>query len=188
MKVVVAVYQSHEKALDAVKALGESGFPLKQVSLIGKVEMIDNQMSIRSLDSVKNTPILVGSVAGSVVGLLSGLGIFAIPGFGFLYGAGAVVGIVGGFDLGIVTGGLVTLLATYGIKKDSVVKYEESILAGNFLVIVQGDLKEVKQAERVLHTEGKYLKYTQLFREYIDFEPEQKLLKNKELIYNSFDS
>ena len=173
MKVVVAVYKSHEEALDAIRILGDSKFPLKQVSLIGRAEIINDQMSVRSLDPIKNAPVVIGSVAGPVVGLLSGLGIFAIPGFGFLYGAGAIIGMVAGFDLGLITGGFVTLLATFGIKKESVVKYEESVSRGNFLVILHGDLKEIKRAEHILHTEGKHIKYQQLFQEYLDAEPKQ---------------
>lgn len=188
MKVVVAIYKSHGEALGAIKTLGDANFPLKQVSLVGKVEIIDNQMSIKSLDPIKNTPVVVGSIAGPVIGLLTGLGIFAIPGFGFLYGAGAIIGIVAGFDLGIVTGGLVTLLATYGIKSESVIKYEESINEGNFLVIIQGNLREIKQAEHILHTEGKHISYSQITQEYLDTQPDLKKLKNNELVYNFKDS
>src|SRR5579872_5387127 len=109
MKAEIAVYKTHEQALEAVKALKKSNFPLKQISLVGKAEIVDNDICVKSLDSVKNAPLIIGSVAGPVVGLLSGLGVFAIPGFGFLYGAGAVIGILGGFDLGLISGGLVTL-------------------------------------------------------------------------------
>lgn len=179
MKVVVAVYKTHEEALEAIRVLGTSKFPLKHVSLIGRVEIIDDQMSIRSLDPLKNAPVVIGSIAGPVVGLLTGLGIFAVPGFGFLFGAGAIIGMVAGFDLGIVTGGLVTLLANYNIKKESLLKYEESISKGNFLVIIQGDLKEIKQAEQILHTEGEHIKYQQLFQEYLDANPVLIQQKNK---------
>jgi len=184
MKVIVAVYKTHDQALDAIKALGDSKFPMKLVSLIGRAEIIDDQMTVQSFDNVKNAPAFVGSVAGSVVGLLTGLGIFAIPGFGFLYGAGAFIGMIAGFDLGVLSGGIVTLLATYGIKKESLLKYEETLADGNFLVIIRGDLKEVKQAEHILHTEREHLKYQKIFREYLEREPDMKRLKNKEIVYN----
>lgn len=186
MKVVVAVYKSHEEAIDAIKTLGESKFPLKQVSLIGRVELIDDQMRLKSLDPVKNAPILIGSIAGPVLGLLTGLGVFVIPGFGFLYGAGAIIGIIGGFDLGVVSGGLLTLLATFGIKKKSILSYEESISKGNFLVIIQGNQQEINQAEYILHTEGKHIQYDQIVQEYIDTKTNMKELKKNGFVYNDY--
>ncbi len=184
MRVIVGVYPSHDEALDAIKILGSAAFPLKQVSLVGKVEIIDNQMSIKSLDPVKSAPAVIGSIMGPVVGLLTGIGIFAIPGFGFLYGAGAIIGMIAGFDLGVVTGGVVTLLATYGINKESVVRYEENISNGNFLVLVQGNLKEINQAEQLLHTNGKHFTDGKIFKEHIDIIPDLKQLKDNEVVYN----
>ena len=51
------------------------------------------------------------------------------------------------------------MLATLGIKKESVIKYEKKISQGNFLVIAQGNIKEIKEAEQILHTEGKHLEW-----------------------------
>src|ERR1039458_7789200 len=123
MNATIAVCKTQQEALDTIKALSVSGFPLKQVSLIGKAEIVGDHIRLQSLDSVKNAPVVIGSIAGPVLGLLSGLGIFLIPGFGFLFGAGAVIGTIAGFDLGLISGGLVTLLATLGIKKEAVVTY-----------------------------------------------------------------
>jgi hypothetical protein len=159
MNATVAVCKTHESALDTIKALSLAGFPLSHVSLIAKVEVVEDHIRLKSLDPVKNAPVIIGSVAGPVLGLLSGLGVFAIPGFGFLYGAGAVIGTIAGFDLGLISGGILTLLATLGIKKQVVVNYEKKISDGHFLVIVQGKLNEIKEAEKIIHTEGKHLEW-----------------------------
>lgn len=150
MKTSVAIYNSHKNAIDAVKILNEEDFPMKKVSVIGKVELVDDEIKVRSLKHVKNAPAYVGVVAGSVIGLLSGIGVFMIPGFGFLYGAGALIGTIGGFDLGLISGGLLTLLTTIGIKDDYAVKYQQHIEAGNFLVVVQGSDEEIDRAEEIL--------------------------------------
>lgn len=157
MKSKVAIYESHEKTIDAIKVLNKEKFPMKQVSLIGSAEIIDDHLHVRSLDTVKNAPLLVGAGAGIITGLLSGLGVFSIPGFGFLYGAGAVVGAVAGFDFGLIAGGFVTVLAMLGIKKESVVRYKEHLKEGRFMVVVNGSLKEIEKAEHILHTEGTHL-------------------------------
>lgn len=159
MKSQVAVYDTHEKAINAIKVLNEKHFPMEQISLLGKAEIADDHIHIKSLETVKNAPVLIGSGAGLIIGLLSGIGVFTVPGFGFLYGAGALLGAIGGFDVGLVTGGIGTLLATIGIKKDKVVKCHEHMNEGKFLVIVNGSEKEIEKAEHILHTEGTHLQF-----------------------------
>jgi uncharacterized membrane protein len=157
MKTKVAVYDSHEKAVNALKKLAESKFPMNKISLVGKSEVIDDHVHLKSLAPIKNAPAFVGIGAGALIGLLSGIGVFTIPGFGFLYGAGALVGAIGGFDLGLVTGGLGTILLTIGIEKEHIVKYEEHLNAGKFILIVNGEKNEILLAEKILHTEGTHL-------------------------------
>lgn len=156
MEQQIAIYDSHEKAVNAVRKLSESGFQMKHVSLLGKADVIDDHVHVHSLENAKNAPVLIGVGAGALVGLLSGLGVFAIPGFGFLYGAGAVVGAFGGFDLGLVTGGIASLLATAGIKEDKVVRFHEHLADGKFAVVVNGSQDEVKQAENLLNADGSH--------------------------------
>jgi len=157
MKSQVAVYDSHEKAINALKVLNDNNFPMNKVSMLGKAEVIDDHIHVKSLEGMKNAPALLGAGAGTILGLLTGVGAFAIPGFGFLYGAGAVLGALGGFDIGIITGGIGSLLATIGIKKDKVVKCNEHLKAGKYLIAVQGTPEEVKTAENILHSHGTHI-------------------------------
>jgi hypothetical protein len=78
-----------------------------------------------------------------------------IPVFGFLYGAGAIVGAMGGLDLGIAVGGLATILVHLGVKKEEVIKYEEHIKAGHFLLEVKGTKKDVDRVENILYMKNK---------------------------------
>ncbi|KGO89811.1 hypothetical protein [Flavobacterium suncheonense] len=157
MKSKIAIYETHKEAVDAIKTLHDHGFPMKNVSLIGTAEVIDDHIHVRTSDVVQKAPAVIGIGAGTVIGLLSGIGVFTIPGFGFLYGAGALVGAVAGFDLGIVTGGLISFFAYLGIKEDEVVKYEEHLKEGKFMVVLNGSMEEIEQAEHILHTEGAHL-------------------------------
>ena len=52
---------------------------------------------------------------------------------------------------------LFSLFSTIGFKKEEVVKYEQHIKEGKFLVIVRGTLQEIEKAEHILHTEGTHL-------------------------------
>lgn len=157
MKSKIAIYETHKEAVDAVKMLYDHGFPMKNVSLIGTAEIIDDHIHVRTSDVMQKTPAVIGMGAGTVVGLLSGIGVFAIPGFGFLYGAGALVGAIAGFDLGFVAGGIISILSFLGIKEDEVVKYEEHLKEGKFMVALNGSEEEIEKAEHILHTEGTHL-------------------------------
>jgi uncharacterized membrane protein len=138
----IAVFESHEKAIEAITNLKDAGFPIDKISLIGEAQIINDHMYLKSLEPLKNLPIAVGLVTGAVTGLLSGMGIFMIPGFGFLFGAGAIVGALGGLDLGLVVGGVATILVQLGVKKEDVIKYEEHIKAGRFLFVFIGKKKK----------------------------------------------
>ncbi len=151
MKTRIVVYESHEKALEAVTRLKNVGFPLDKVSLIGEAQIVNDHMYLKSLEPLKNIPLAVGAVAGIVSGLLTGMGVFSIPGFGFLYGAGAIVGAIGGFDFGIICGGLATILIQLGVKKNEVIKYEEHIKEGKFLLKLNASDKEIAKADFVLN-------------------------------------
>jgi hypothetical protein len=157
MESQIAIYDTHEKAVNAIKELSAQGFSMENVSLLGKAEVIEDHIHIQSLDTVKEAPALVGMGAGTLIGLLSGIGVFTIPGFGFLYGAGALVGIIAGFDLGIVAGGFISLLTFIGIKEDKVVKCHEYLKEGKFMVIVNGSKEEIQKAKHILHTEGNHI-------------------------------
>ena len=161
MESIIAVYDTHAKAVNAVKALNADHFPMKEVSLLGKAEIIEDNIHIKSYETIEKAPAIVGMGAGALLGLLSGIGVLAVPGFGFLYGAGAFAGIVAGFDFGIITGGLVSFFAYLGFKEDVVVKLDEHLKAGKFMLIVKGSLEEVLRAERILHTEGTHLEFVQ---------------------------
>lgn len=159
MESQIAIYDTHEKAVNAIKVLNQENFPMDHVSLLGKAEIIEDHIHIKSLDTIKKTPALVGMGAGTLIGLLSGIGVFAIPGFGFLYGAGALIGIIAGLDLGLVTGSFISLLAFTGIKEEEVVKCEQHLKEGKFMVIVKGAKEEIEKAKHILHTEGNSLEF-----------------------------
>ncbi len=152
MNTIVGVYESHQDALDAVKKLQNEGFDTKNVSLVSKAELVNDHIHVKSDHTVEKAELGVGLVAGSVIGVLTGIGIFAIPGLGFLYGAGALVGVLAGIDFGIIGGGIVAVLTGMGIDKVVAEKYEKHLNEGKFLVFAQGDEKQIHHAHEVLHT------------------------------------
>ena len=150
MNKTIGVYASHEKAIEAVQELKRAGYPVEQVSLIGKAVIIDDLMHVKHNRWIKNTPAIIGAILGPILGLLTGIKIFAIPGLGFLFGTGAGLGALAGFSLGIVCGGVISLLATLIIKRRAVLKYHEHFEEKGFQVIAHGTNEEVNKAKAIL--------------------------------------
>lgn len=118
MEQTVGVYLSHQHALKAVEVLIEHGFHKENVSIIGQAELIDDNLLISSGELIQGTEIGIGAAAGATLGILTGIGVFAIPGLGFIFGAGALLGAIAGFDFGIIAGGLVAFLTSLGMKRN----------------------------------------------------------------------
>lgn len=158
MKSAIGVYDSHDKAVEAVIQLKESGFPVKQLSIMGKAEteVVDDQLHVTPKDPIKIGGVGTGTALGATLGILTGVGLFAIPGLGFLYGAGAIVGAVAGFDIGLIGGGIASVLTTVGVKDDSLKKYHDDLEAGKFIVVAQGHEAEVNQARDILHAHDQH--------------------------------
>ena len=151
MKSTIGVYASHKKAIEAIRELKDSGYPVQQVSLIGKAKIIDDHMHISQNRWMKDGPVSIGVILGPILGVLTGAGIFSIPGLGFIFGAGAVIGAFAGFDIGLVGGGIVSLLTTLGMKRDEALKYHEHLEEKRFLVVAQGNQEQVRKAREILH-------------------------------------
>jgi len=49
MNTIVGVYATHEKAIEAVQELKRAGYPVQQVSLIGKAAIIDDLMHVKHI-------------------------------------------------------------------------------------------------------------------------------------------
>ena len=102
----------------AVQELKTNGFTDKQISVIGHTkgtgtaeDELESQDPEHEMDkSMKGaaTTVGIGAVLGPILGALAGVGILAIPGVGFLVGAGALAGAVAGLDIGLIGGGVVS--------------------------------------------------------------------------------
>jgi hypothetical protein len=157
MNLKIAVYDDHDVAVKAIELLRDSDFPIKQISLLGKMGENEKDLHLPSNKLKENIPVFLGMGAGTVTGLLTGLGVFAIPGFGVLYGAGAIIGTLAGLQLGVVAGGILPLLATAGIESAQATRHSQHLEEGKYLIFLNGSLEEIERAEKILHTQGTHL-------------------------------
>src|SRR5208282_5898912 len=140
---VVAIYDTHSLAEEAVKNLQKSGFDMKKLSIVGKDYHSEEDVTgyYNTGDRMKYWGKL-GALWGGFWGLLFGAAFFAIPGIGPVLVAGpAVAWIVGALEGAVAVGGLSAVgagLYSIGIPKDSVLKYEMALKTDKFLLLVHG--------------------------------------------------
>ena len=152
MNATIGVYDTHDKAIEVVEVLKRSGFPVQQLSLIGKAAIIDDLMSVKSNNCMQNVPAIIGAIVGPIMGLLTGVKLIVIPGLGFLFGVGAGVGALAGFAFGIAAGGVISLIATLAIKTRTVLKYREHIEEKGFKIVVHGNQEDINKAKTILES------------------------------------
>ncbi|MGD0463900.1 MAG: general stress protein [Tepidisphaeraceae bacterium] len=152
---VVAIYDTHVSAEQAVQELQRSGFDMKRLSIVGKDYSTDEHVVgyYNTGDRMKFWG-KWGALWGGIVGLFFGSALFVIPGIGPLMVAGPLVAwIVAALENAAVVGALSALgagLYSIGIPKDSVLKYETAVKSGKFLLIAHGTPDEVSRAKKLL--------------------------------------
>jgi hypothetical protein len=152
---VVAVYDSHLLAEEAVKALQHHGYDMTKLSIVGKDYHTDEHVVgyYNTGDRMKAWG-KFGAFWGGIWGLLFGAAIFFVPGVGPIVVAGPLVAwIVAALEGAVVVGGLSALggaLVSIGVPKDSALKYETQLQAGKFVLIAHGTAEEIDRAKALL--------------------------------------
>jgi hypothetical protein len=155
----VGVFGHLDQAEEAVKKLGEGGFPIDHVSIIAKDLGSEKKVHgfVTSCDVAKATA-RTGAWVGGIFGLLVGAAFVWVPGVGPLIVAGsltsALVGSLEGAVAGAALSGVLGWLSALGISKEHILKYEESVKAGKYLVIAHGPADEVARARTILAGTG----------------------------------
>jgi hypothetical protein len=159
----VAVFERHEDADAAIRDLQRVGFDMKKLSIVGRDYHTEEHAVgfYNAGDRVRHWGKL-GAYWGGIFGLLFAPAFFWIPGIGPILTGGIIgsilMGSVEGAAVGAAVGGgasvLAAALASMGIPKDSVIRYETALKANKFLLLATGSASEVEQARGVLVTRG----------------------------------
>lgn len=153
----VAVFDGHQKADDAVRALGRANFPIAQLTIVGKGYHTDEQvMGFYNVGDRIRLWGKNGAFWGGLWGLFLG-GIFmTLPVIGPVVVLGHLAAmLLGAAEGAILVGGVSALagaLVSFGIPKDSVIRYEEAVKADQFLVMAHGTPDEVARAKDILRS------------------------------------
>jgi hypothetical protein len=147
------MYDSYGQAQRAVETLETAGFTSSEVSLVSRYRD-DNTLA----DDASGTGAATGATAGALIGggtgLLTALGIIAIPGLGPLVAAGALATTLAGAAGGSLVGGLLGALTGSGVSEDEANFYAEGVRRGGSVVVVKAEDTRAASAEQILNAEG----------------------------------
>src|ERR1700733_4420492 len=144
---VVAVYNNHTEAEQAVAKLSAASFDITKISIIGKDYHTEEKVvGYYSTGDRMKTWGGLGAFWGGIWGLLFGAGFFLIPGIGPVLVAGPfLAALIGALESAVLVGGLSALaagLVSLGISKENAVKYEAEIKVGKFVLVVHGTTED----------------------------------------------
>ena len=157
---VVAIFESHAQAENAIRELQKDGVDMKRLSIVGKdYHTEEHVVGYYTAGDRMAYWGKLGAWWGGFWGMLFGSAFFWVPGVGPLLVAGPLVMcIVSALEGAVVTGGLTALgagLYSIGIPKNSVMQYETEVKNGKLLLVVHGTTEEVERAKDILdHTEA----------------------------------
>ncbi len=169
-KEALGIFSSYEEAENALNELQNNGFAMNQVSIVAKyTDRLDRSDEIGGTrvqdvtgtshaEEGAKTGVVAGAAVGELTGLLVGLSILAIPGVGPIMLAGAtataVATTLAGGAIGAAAGGLVGSLVGLGIPEERAKVYQDYVLSGDYLIIVDGTESEIRLAEAILKRRG----------------------------------
>lgn len=168
MKTIVGLFDDMEQAKSAALSLERMGVAHNDISLVANNEngryaptgaaTTGTTTAGTGAPAVTGHAIghdaVVGAEIGGVAGLLIGLTGLAIPGLGWIAGAGWLMGLVAGAGTGAVIGGLVGALTHVGVPHEDASYYNEGVRRGGILVAVKAQDDQAQQVAQVLSQGG----------------------------------
>ena len=139
---VVGVYDTHERAVEAVRELRGAGIPGEEISIFApdprEPGNYSDELGAKVLQA-GGTGLAAGGVLGALSGLAAGLTGLAIPGIGPFVAAGPLAGAIAGLVGGASVGGFAGLLVGLGLPRDAAEEYQRQLQEGRTLVFVHPD-------------------------------------------------
>ncbi|MBP1871835.1 hypothetical protein LPJGGPFB_03851 [Ensifer adhaerens] len=155
MKTVSGLFDTYDQASQAVRELKAFGIPDDDVSMVasnaeGRYKVDDAEGAATGA----GTGAGLGAAVGGAGGLLTGLGLLAIPGVGPVVAAGWLAATAAGAAAGAVAGGavggIIGALTDSGVPEEDAHVYAEGVRRGGTLVTARVADDDVAQAEAIL--------------------------------------
>jgi hypothetical protein len=171
MKTIVGLFDDMELARTAALNVEAAGISHNDVSVVannegGRYVPTDTSTTVSTTTGTTATvaPVTsghaighdakVGAEVGGVAGLLIGLTGLAIPGLGWIAGAGWLMGMILGAGTGAIIGGLVGALTSVGVPETDATHYTEGVRRGGTLVAVKASDEMAHRVAEILSQAG----------------------------------
>jgi hypothetical protein len=154
MKSHVAIFNTHDHAIDAIERLSEKHFPVDKLSMIERKDTFDNQIKVKSLENTKIIPLAITTLIGLILGMLTSLDVISVPGLKFLEAQPLFIASFVGFDIGLIAGTFIIIAIALFVKRDKRIKMNKQQEKTSYVLVVDGSEKEIELAESILHTKG----------------------------------
>ncbi|MBM7045500.1 MULTISPECIES: general stress protein [Rhizobium] len=156
MRTITGLYDSYDDAKAAVTALEDAGIPSDDISIVtNKANGVDVEGQGSRASEGAGTGAGIGALAGGAGGLLTGLGMLAIPGVGPVVAAGwlaaTAAGAVAGAVAGGAVGGIVGAMVESGVPEEDANFYAEGLRRGGSVVTARVDESRAASAETILN-------------------------------------
>ena len=154
MRIITRLYHRPADAARIVRDLKAAGIDEADISLVAghsedeATPSDDPDVTVAAIDARKGEA--VGAVIGGVAGLLTGLGILAIPGLGLVVAAGWLVATITGAGVGAAAGSLLGALVGLGISEEHAAQHIKGIKGGAVLVTVRTEAEKALLAEHIM--------------------------------------
>jgi hypothetical protein len=155
---VFGMFQSRGQAERAVDALRSASFTNDDISVL--LPDVDSSKEFAHEKNTKapegaTTGVTAGGAVGGTLGLLAGIGMLAIPGFGPFIAAGPIMAALAGLGVGGAVGGVIGALVGMGIPEYEAKRYEGRLKAGGVLLSVHCDTSDqITRAKELLKHAG----------------------------------
>jgi|AraplaMF_Col_mMF_1032025.scaffolds.fasta_scaffold05209_4 hypothetical protein len=152
MRTVTGLYDDYSDASAAVSALESAGVRSDDISIVSN--NADKRHGDSNAAEGAGTGAGIGAVVGGAGGLLTGLGLMAIPGVGPVVAAGWLAATAAGAAAGAVaggaTGGIIGAMTSSGVSERDAHVFAEGVRRGGTLVTAKVDDALAPEAEAIL--------------------------------------
>jgi len=160
LKTVVGLFDDMAQARKAALDLEGAGIPHNDISIVANNEggrhapTQDNAHTTEHTGNAIGKDALVGAEIGGVAGLLMAITGFAIPGLGWIAGAGWLMAMILGAGTGAVIGGLVGALTQVGVPEEDAAHYNEGVRRGGTLLAVKAQDNVAHRVAEIMGDDG----------------------------------
>ena len=146
---ITKVYDQYVQAQNAVKELEVAGIASSEISLLANKSVSERHDGVDDV-SKAGTGATIGALAGGAAGLMTGLGLLAIPGLGPVVAAGWFATTALGAVAGGATGGIVGSLVGAGVSEDHAHVFSEAVRRGGTLLCVKTSEDQADNVHAIL--------------------------------------